>query len=279
MRPDGSSFIGSASGIHFVQTVYNAISKAGAPNHVIPGEEDQLPQRSTESSLWRSSELSTGVESLQLRSLLTWSQSYFDNWHPAFPFLHGPTVVDWLSELCKVPLATANTCLTSHQLVIVRSVMSVSLADSRQFGQRVQLPPMLVFHSYDEAIRSIQPVLTDRPSIESLQAAMSIQMFLISMLRLNGASRVHGIIVRLVLQMGFHRCPKRYSTFSPAEADIRQRIFWSAYTIDKYLSQCLGLPITLRDDDCDVCFADQERHSPDDGPNNGEFLSSFLHTF
>ena len=96
--------------------------------------------------------------------------------------------------------------------------------------------------------------------MESLQAAMSVQLFLISMLRLNAASRVHGIILRLILQMGLHRCPRRFETFTTSEADIRRRIFWSAYIVDRYLSQCLGLPITLRDDDADVCSMDDERH-------------------
>ena len=42
---------------------------------------------------------------------------------------------------------------------------------------------------------------------------------------------------------------------------MRERVFWSAYIIDRYLSQCLGLPVTLRDDDTDVCFPDDEKHA------------------
>jgi hypothetical protein len=262
MRPDGASFVGSASGIHFVQTVYSAISKAGLPNHIVPGEDDQLPQGATESLLWRMEELNPNQHyQLHLDSLLEWSKSYFDNWHPAFPFLHAPTVVEWLSKICETPSVDVTQNLVPLQLAVVRSVMSISLADSRQSGYAMQLPPALVFHSYDEAIECMQPVLIGRPSTESLQAAMSIQLFLISMLRLNGASRIHGITIRLILQMGLHRCPSRYPNFTPTEVDVRRRIFWSAYVIDRYLSQCLGLPITLRDDDTDVCFPDEEKHA------------------
>jgi hypothetical protein len=262
MRPHGDSFLGSASGIHFVQSVYQAVSKAGLPSHVVPGEDDQLPNGTPEVSLWRQNELSPRHdEQMQLQDLLDWSQSYFDHWHPAFPFLHAPTVVQWLSQLCKGQLVASIHTLSTMQIAIVRAVMSISLADSRQSGQPVSLPPLLVFQSYDEAIQSIQHVLINRPSIESVQAAMSTQLFLISMLRLNGASRIHGVIVRLIFQMGFHRCPNRYSTFMPSEIAIRQRIFWSAYVVDRYLSQCLGFPLTLRDDDIDVCFLDDEIHA------------------
>lgn len=262
MRPHGASFVGSASGIHFIQTVYGAVSKAGLPIHVVPGEDDQLPNSSPEAAIWQQNELTTMRDGpLQLQDMLDWSQSYFDYWHPAFPFLPAPTVVHWLSELCDDADPADMTRLDTMQRTVVRSIMSISLADSRQSGHSIKLPPSLVFQSYEEAIRSIQPVLIKRPSIESLQAAMSVQLFLISMLRLNGASRIQGIIIRLILQMGLHRCPRRFQTFSSSEAAIRQRIFWSAYIVDRYLSQCLGLPITLRDDDIDVCSMDDERHT------------------
>jgi hypothetical protein len=220
--------------------------------------------------MWHQNELTAMLgEPLQLQDLLDWSQSYFDHWHPAFPFLHAPTVVQWLSELCDGGDSVDMARLDAMQRIVVRTIMSISLADSRQSGHSIKLPPTLVFQSYEQAIQSVQPVLIKRPSIESLQAAMSVQLFLISMLRLNGASRIHGIILRLILQMGLHRCPRRFQTFTPSEADIRQRIFWSAYIIDRHLSQCLGLPITLRDDDVDVCSMDDERHASEAEQENG----------
>ena len=275
MRPH--SFVGSASGIHFIQTVYRAVSKAGLPNHAVPGEDDQLPNSSPEAAIWQQNELAAmRGESLQLQDVLDWCRSYFDYWHPLFPFLHAPTVVQWLSELCHGLDSLDMTRLDTMQRIIVRSIMSISLADSRQSGQSTKLHPTLVFQSYEEAIQSVQPVLIQPPSIESLQAAMSVQLFLISMLRLNGASRIHGIILRLILQMGLHRCPRRFQTFKSSEAAIRQRIFWSAYIVDRYLSQCLGLPITLRDDDIDVCSMDDERHTSGDEQESGMSIVPFI---
>ena len=261
MRPHGAGFVGSASGIHFVQSVYNAMSKPEPPTNLVPGEDDQLTNGGFETVLWRQHELASSDGQLLLQDILDWSQSYFDNWHPAFPLLHAPTIIEYFSKLCLGPLSTAVSRITNTQLAIVRSVLSISLADSRQSGLPIQLPPALVFHSYEEAIQSVQPVLINRPSIESLQAAMSVQLFLISMLRLNAASRIQGIIIRLILQMGLHRCPRRFSSFTQHEAAIRQRTFWSAFTVDRYLSQCLGLPLTLRDDDIDVCHLDHELHT------------------
>jgi hypothetical protein len=34
------------------------------------------------------------------------------------------------------------------------------------------------------------------------------------------------------------------------------------YCIERHISQALGLPLTIRDDDADVCFPDAELHRP-----------------
>ena len=140
----------------------------------------------------------------------------------------------------------------------------MSLADHRQDQGTgsIQYPAHLVFQTYDSAVDSLQPVLSRPTSILSIQAALSVQMFLISMLRLNAASRLGGLIVRMALQLGLHRCPARFSSFSPSDRELRQRIFWSIYAMDRFLSQSMGLPLSLQDDDLDVCFPITERHLP-----------------
>lgn len=48
---------------------------------------------------------------------------------------------------------------------------------------------------------------------------------------------------------------KRGSTY--LEHELRKRIFWSAYTLDKYLSIMFGRPRLLHDEDIDQEFPDQ----------------------
>ena len=140
--------------------------------------------------------------------------------------------------------------------------MSISLADRRQ-SQRLdaaQYPSHLVFQSYDDAVDCLQHVLTRPTTLQSLQAAISVQLFLVSMLRLNAASRLGGLVIRMALQLGLHRCPARFPSFSVGEKEHRQRIFWSLYAIDRFICQSMGLPLSLHDDDVDVCYPTAERH-------------------
>jgi hypothetical protein len=266
-------FVGSASGIYFIRSVYGAIrhsEQAAAnsvdtpTNDVVPGEDDQLPSVLPYASgrLWRHDEIaSSSAGSIPYEELVELSGSYFANWHTLYPFLHAPTVLGYF-EKGLLRVSSSDNTQQDLRIVILRSIMSVSLADQRQAGnpERLRYPGETVFSSYDAAVDSLQHVLTKPTSILGLQAAISIQLFLVSMLRLNAASRLGGLINRMALQLGLHRCPTRYTSFSVREKELRQRIFWSLYNLDRFICQSMGLPLGLSDDDLDVCFPTVESH-------------------
>ncbi|KAG9856027.1 hypothetical protein KCU98_g3206, partial [Aureobasidium melanogenum] len=271
---DAPSFVGSSSGIHFVRSVYHALAKsrvqlppATPDQNIVPGEEDQLDDAVPYSpkSLWSPNEIEeiTGeLPNFDFDDLQTWSESYFENWHTAYPFVHAPTMLEYLEQHVR-PATLPTLCKQrSPQLTILRSVMSISLADRRQSGKPFKLvPACLVFTSFREAMESVQDMLFMPCSTDALQAVVSVQLFLVSMLRLNGASRLGGMIVRMAFQMGLHRCPTRYTNFNTEQAQLRRRLFWTIYCIDRYLCQSLGLPLTIRDDDVDVCYFGDEKHA------------------
>lgn len=268
------SFVGSASGIYFIRSVYGEIGRANPTasvpiqtpeSDIVPGEDDHLPSVLPNSSdrLWSDDEVtSRSLSDVSVQELVDWSASYFANWHPAYPFLHAPSILEYFEEIAHEPLVQENTS-QEFRLTTMRSVMSISLADRRQSqttdGNRY--PADLVFKSYDHAMDSLQRVLSRPTSIHSLQTAISVQLFLVSMLRLNTASRLGGLIIRMALQLGLHRCPNRFPTFSASDRELRQRIFWSLYSIDRFICQSMGLPFSLHDDDIDVCYPTSESHS------------------
>jgi hypothetical protein len=270
------SFVGSSSGIHFVRSVYHALATKSrvqlAPQtpdqSVVPGEEDQLKEAVPYSSkpLWSFEDTNdSGLLDLNFEDLQLWSESYFENWHTAYPFISAPAILEYLEQHVR-PATLPDLCRNRSPLfTIIRSIMSISLADRRQSGYSCgnPVPACLVFTSFREAMESVQDMLFLPSSVDALQAVVSVQLFLVSMLRLNGASRLGGMIVRMAFQLGLHRCPTRYADFDTEQAELRRRLFWSLTCIDRYLCQSLGLPLTIRDDDVDVCYFDEEKHAPD----------------
>lgn len=272
-----SSFVGSGSGIHFVRTVRNAFAKntlrsntnsEGIDDELVPGEDDQLHSQNPPGSLWRTDEVLFNVNTdsgreerdanMGFEDLVLHTRSYFDLWHPPFPFLHAPTILEVFEKISVKGV----TRLKYTEMVIARSIMSIALADKRQMPKTETslVPVHLVFNTIDDAISSLLPLLMQPSTLPSLQAVVSIQVFLISMLRLNAASRVGGVIVRMAYHLGLHRCPTRFEQFSASDVDIRRRLFWSIYCLERYLSQSLGLPLDIKDDDIDVCYPGNELH-------------------
>ncbi|OHF04199.1 fungal specific transcription factor domain-containing protein [Colletotrichum orchidophilum] len=279
---DTARFVGSGSGIHFIRGVYVRLARKSALrtsqsnniNDLVPGEDDQLHQETSsrdghEQNLWRSSELISEPEGNELNTsfehLVDWSKSYFEEWHPTLPFLRALDVL----KLFEKVTAGGVAALSHLERSIVKSILSISLADSRQKAPFAQpVPASLVFRTVEEAMSASQFALYQPASIQTTQAALAIQLFLVSMLRLNSASRLGGLIVRMAFHLGLHRCPLRYPFFTKEEAHLRRRVFWCIYCTERFLCQALGLPLDIRDDDVDVCYPGEEKHGtlthPDD---------------
>ncbi|BCS22839.1 CeGAL family transcription factor [Aspergillus puulaauensis] len=268
-----ASFLGSSSGIHFIRVVYNAFARRSAhlnqPQQAskdtqVPGEDDQLHHQHHQyrPDLWQPHELNlhatTSLSSFE--ALVQWTRAYFENWHPMFPFLSGPAFLIILEHLSRDGFSN----LSVADGILVRSIVSISLMDRRQTnspGMQGPVPAAFVFRSVHQAMESLYTLFCEPPTIPILQAAFGVQLFLTSLLRLNAASRAGGVIIRTAFHLGLHRCPVRFS-FSRPEIATRRRLFWSIYCLERYLSQALGIPLGIQDDDIDVCYPNAEIHGP-----------------
>ncbi|KAL3441205.1 fungal-specific transcription factor domain-containing protein [Aspergillus insuetus] len=269
-----ASFLGSSSGIHFIRVVYNAFARRSAllnrpqqpsKDTQVPGEDDQLQHQHHQyrPDLWLPHELKPQAltTSYSFDSLVQWTRGYFHNWHPMFPFCSGPAFLIILELISRDGFSS----LSAADGILVRSIISISLMDRRQDSSpssQIPVPSALVFRSVHQAMESLHALFCEPPTIPILQAAFSVQIFLTSLLRLNAASRVGGAIIRTAFHLGLHRCSVRFSGFSSEEAATRRRLFWSIYCLERYLSQALGIPLGIRDDDIDVCYPNAEMHGP-----------------
>ncbi|KAJ5887543.1 transcriptional regulator family: Fungal Specific TF [Penicillium taxi] len=267
-----ASFIGSSSGIHFIRHVQNAFAIRSADlqqtrsrdRTSVPGEDDRLHRvtgNHDTDELWSKEELNFSPEaSYSFDDLVHWTRSYFEYWHPIFPCLHAPTILKVMETIsCKGP-----NSVSKLDLVIVRSIISISLGDRRQItspeAKLRPVPATLLFQTVRHIMQDIPSLLVEPTTLPLLQATFMVQLVLTSLLRLNAASRVGGVITRTAFHLGLHRCPGRFSCFRGDEVDIRRRLFWCIYSLERYLSQALGIPLSIHDDDIDVCYPGSERH-------------------
>lgn len=98
------------------------------------------------------------------------------------------------------------------------------------------------------------------PRLETVQARLGQCLYLLSSSRANECWYAFGTALQLVTALGLHRkCPAKVSRNgnSYLERELRKRIFWSAYTLDKYLSVMFGRPRLLHDEDTDQELPDE----------------------
>ena len=182
--------------------------------------------------------------------------AYFKVWHPLFPFLHGPTFLQAMELLysgnSQDPAVVnqpsshdqSNVCWTT----IFQCVFNLASLLRPDLG----LPPESQIDA-PSGMYSLLGTLSSRHDLSSLQALLAAQLYLVAKMSLRTASTAGGCILRSMLHAGLHRCPFRYKELSSHDRQLRKRIFWCAYAIDRYLSQALGLPLGIQDSDIDVC--------------------------
>ncbi|KAK1149330.1 hypothetical protein N8T08_006552 [Aspergillus melleus] len=298
-----SQFVGSSSGVFFIKTVRQAFSQnLGGPAGVsstedFPQPEDTLLGSDTSPhdrrSVPASAKASPAVTESQ-PSLGQWEYDptvaavlgnappldtarqlmmvYFKVWHPLFPFLHGPTFLQAMELLYSTGSRdVAHSPSSAHRSACWTTIFQCVFNLASHLRPDLQFPAESRVGS-PSGMHTLLGTLTGRNDLPSLQALLASQLYLVAKMSLRTASTVGGCMLRSMLHAGLHRCPFRYRELSSHDRQLRKRIFWSAYAIDRYLSQALGLPLGIQDSDIDVCAPGaHEIHIP--GAYNREWPS------
>ncbi|OJJ04162.1 hypothetical protein ASPVEDRAFT_196268 [Aspergillus versicolor CBS 583.65] len=263
--PQESQFVGSSSGVFFINTVRRAFGSSSTefpqPEDTLVGSEENLHPNTHETpvSQWEYDPsiaciLGQAPPQPLARDLM---MVYFKVWHPLFPFIHGPTFLHAMESLYSEKPQSQNhqpsrNKHTASWTTIFQCVFHLASLTSPglPLPQECRIQPPI-----SASIHTLLSPLTARHDLLSLQALLACQLYLVATMSLRTASTVGGCMLRSMLHAGLHRCPFRYRELSTSSQHrhLRKRIFWSAYALDRYLSQALGLPLGVQDSDIDVC--------------------------
>lgn len=315
-QPDRSEFIGSASGVFFVHTVFRAfadiaaslsyapsgpsfVAAAGsssscaevadpgsAHNFLVASENthDAIPEADQQAvttppsgraytvavpGLGRAPDLHVANQLVML---------YFRNWHPMFPFLHGPSFFRQVAQFYEGPPQPDEPGFDQHgetcRAVIFQCIFNISASSA--FSKDVLLPPGCRIGSA-LSLTHLLGIVSSANTALTLQALLAMELYLIDRASLRAASTVHGALTRMLYHLGLHRCPYRFIQLPEDVCNLRKRIFWTAYVLDRYLSQSLGHPASIGDEDLDTCIPGmKELHHPvrpRDQPRDGSSIA------
>jgi len=166
---------------------------------------------------------------------------YFDFAVPTYRVLHRPTVEVWFKRVHSLQLsqkAILYTMLAQTTLVNAQS----TTGNAGETGE-----------AYFSAAGALLAKEHGQPTLASIQARFLGVLYLLSTARINQAWFQLGIVVQLIVALGFHRISRTQTAHSTSiiDAECRKRILWSAYTVYKYLSVILGRPHLLQAEETD----------------------------
>lgn len=170
--------------------------------------------------------------------------TYFSYVHPNMPVLHKPTFM----RLYRSP-----DPFKRPPGVLLNAMFAIA--------SRFSTHPEIVGHDpeafgdeYFDRAKRLVDFEYELPRQSSIQALLLMVIYRFTSAKSGGRVWVMlGMATRMAQDLGMHRNSARWH-LPPLETEIRKRLWWACYVMDRWVSACLGRPVAIDDNDCDVGF-------------------------
>ncbi|KAI3008171.1 transcriptional regulator family: Fungal Specific TF [Aspergillus niger] len=229
-------YLGPSSGLFFTRFVLTGLGRRAelAPESVSPsGETNFIPAELLDI---QPKDLPSDLNQAQ------WlTQAYFQAVHGQFPFLHRPSHLELLQRAYN----------GIELLPIDKFQIYMVLAIGATIRSR-QLKVLLSAEGYCASAIVHLDTIFQKSSVRGVQCMLLLQMYTFH----NPSSAIslwtlHYHCLAHVLELGLHR-NFRGSAFTEFDQEMRTRVFWCVYTMDRYLCTSLGRAIGIMDEQCDL---------------------------
>jgi hypothetical protein len=170
------------------------------------------------------------------------SAAYWENVHFQYPFLHKPTHMKLIDHVIN---SETNSPVATFQVYMVLAISTTILS------RRLKAP--LSSEGYCATAMTYFDQVQLEGSLEGLQCLLLLQMYALHnpSLGLNVWYLSYQCIAS-VLDLGLQRDVRAGKNLSFLTQEMRTRIFWSVYSLDRTLATIMGRPIGLRDEGCEL---------------------------
>lgn len=98
----------------------------------------------------------------------------------------------------------------------------------------------------------LEQVLHRRTSITTVQCLLLLSTYALQHPQKVSIYRIVAQAMRVCIELSLHRTQSRKLSLTPLDREMRKRIFWSAYSLDRFASISLGRPCSITDE-CISC--------------------------
>ncbi|KAL4792174.1 fungal-specific transcription factor domain-containing protein [Aspergillus venezuelensis] len=108
-------------------------------------------------------------------------------------------------------------------------------------------------HYFSKAMNILR-IVSERPSVEMIEVQLILSVYSLFLNRRHAAYSLAGSAVRLAIIMGLHLNISESQMPDAGDREHRNRLFWTAYTLDRMWAAKLGYPSAIRDEEIEVNF-------------------------
>ncbi|KAK9778261.1 putative Transcription factor domain-containing protein [Seiridium cardinale] len=169
--------------------------------------------------------------------------AYFRNVNRAYPFVDRNKVLNDLETLGDFPQRKQDADSTLLYLI-----MAIGCTTLQRAGQ----VPVGTTSKFEVAYPDIIQECLCRESIESIQILVLLALYSLFDPLAPSAWSLVSIAARQAMLLGLTRRSSDGRSMSAAEIELRHRLLWSIYVLDRMMATSLGLPTALNDENMDV---------------------------
>ena len=171
-------------------------------------------------------------------------ETFFMHRWPALPFLHKPTFL----ERHFMPVMYLQEKASHLSLFLTYMVFALGALDLRRQKESLMMSHLDYFHT---AATLYLDGLVETDDIETVQGFLLLSVFAVNEPRSMNAWMVSGLAVRSSIDLGLHRKVES-PAYNLLQLEMRKRVFWAAYAMDRNISIALGRPLCIQDSDINV---------------------------
>lgn len=192
------------------------------------------------------------LASLPSHVVHTLVQKYVRRMLPVHPFLYEPTIWEQLDRvLLKIPRGEGEslpqTVALDYDFLVIYLILSVSTTlGSAKVGQGARC---LAFSEalFKEGIRHLSQNAAYPSDMAWIQVTLLILQYASINPKLGNVWILSGFAMRNCLELGLHREVSDSMGLDPLTVDLRRRIFWAAYCMDRSICAALQRPLSIPD--------------------------------
>jgi hypothetical protein len=201
--------------------IQNGIYNPATPNQILVGNEDHytLPDAPLAYDL---------------------IDAYFDRVNPLYPFVHESA---FRSEYERIERSSDNSRLSPTWFAVLNMIFASSceFCDTIPEAQLMQTVAPFVARSRDIVFSYIFKC----GNLELVQALLLMCHYLQGTMELNECWTLAGLMIRTAVSIGLHLSPDDLP-ISIVEKEVRKRVWWGCFILDRTLSWKFGRPISMQ---------------------------------